>query len=413
MNSKITKFAAAAVIVIVVIVGINLTAGPDRSGLAFARVLEKIQTQSYTYDLTFVHEGQTPPPVRVSVLPSRLVRFDMQGQQAQNVSTISDTATGESFVLFHTQKTVAPTGKSGGKPGSGHFLPLLLNPINTLQNLRDGTEENLDAKKLNGQEAEGFKVVQEDQYYKYEITFWANIETADPLIVKILMNPVAASAETGGIEMTMDNFDFQVDLDEDLFRVPADYTLAHQKELDEIDEADQPGSTEARKVESLLSLWSRGKKEESMQTLLSVNWKQEMNFSPPSYLFYMTEKEYIQLKPQDQKKVIEQVMHDGSTIRQIAKEAVARGRQNLQAKKYDRAEKYFQASFQLGHLVSRDPDIMLVTRMVGFAIRKLSAQAMMDLYRAANDNQKLQSAEQQLRWVDAEYQEIKQKLNGG
>ena len=413
MNSRIIKLTAAAVIIIGVIVGIKIITGPDRSGLAFARVLERIQTESYTYDLTFVLEGQTPPSVRVSVLPPRRLRFDAQGQQMGNVSTIADFATGESWLLFHAQKSAVPLGQPGQKPDTGQFFALLLKPLDTLWDLRDGTEENLGTKKINGQEAEGFKVVQEDSYYEYEITVWANAETADPLIVKILMNPVDASAKSVGIEMTMDNFDLQVELDEEIFQVPADYTLAYQKELDEIDEVDQPSSTEARKVESLLSLWSQGKKEETMQTLLSVNWKQEMKFSPQSYLFYMTEKGYISLKPQDQKKVIKQVMPDGSTIRQIAKEAVARGRQNLQAKKYVQAENYFQASFQLGHLVSRGPDIMLVTRMVGLAIRKLSAQAMIDLYRDAKDNQKLQGAEQQLRQVDAEYREIKQKLKGG
>ncbi len=409
MNSRIIKLTAAAVIIIGVIVGIKLISEPDRSGLAFARVLEKIQTESYTYDLTFVLEGQTPPSVRVSVLPPRRLRIDAQGQQ--NVSTIADASTGESWILFHDQKSAVPIGQPGEKPGTGQTFIRLLKPIDTLWDLRDGSEENLGRKEIDVQTAEGFRIFQEDQYFEYEITVWADAETADPLMVKISITSVEDSA--GHMEMTMDNFDLQVDLDEELFRVPADYTLAYQKELDEIDEVDQPSSNEARKVESLLSLWSQGKKEETMQTLLSMNWNQEMNFSPQSYLFYMTEKEYISLKPQDQKKVHEQVTHDCSTIRQIAKEAVARGHQNLQVKKYEQSEKYFQASFQLGYLVSRDPDIMLFTRMFGLAIRKLSAQAMIDLYRAANNKQKLQGAEQQLQQVDTEYQEIKQKLRGG
>jgi outer membrane lipoprotein-sorting protein len=384
----------------------------DGAGVAFADVLENIRTSSYTFDLTVVTEEQASATVQAMVLEPGRMRFDTKVGVGK-VSSIVDTSKGKSLLFFHQFKTcqIMEVPTLGRDDGVGGIFALCTKPTENLWDLRDGTEGELGEKEIDGQNAEGFKTSQEDQYFRYEITIWANAETGVPIMVKIAAAPVGD--HPGSMKWTMSNFDIDVELAEDLFslEVPAGYTLAYQLSLDEL-ETETEHSAGAEKIEEMLTLWSKDKKSEAVEILLGINWTEAIEFSERPYLFTITEKEYISLKPEGQKQVINEVMATGATIRDIVREILALGQEVMSAKDYEKAERYFEAGLQLGKLLTRDSDYMLIVRLVGIAVERKALDEMISLYMATNEQEKLQAAEKELQVMEAESEKIKKKVSG-
>lgn len=416
MNSGISKIAVAAVLIIAVLIGINQFGGSvNISSVAFGQVLEYFQGTSYSFDLTFetVIEEQDSQAYtsRAMVWEMGKMRFDLLGNGiVGSVSSITDFNTRRSLLLFHQNKTAVTRKESvlfdAGVKGIFSFCS---KPVENLWNLRDGTEEQLGEKEIDGQRVTGFRVFQKDQYFEYDITIWADFESGAPALVEITAKPLEDSYPS--IKWTMEKFDLDVEPDEELFSldVPAGYTLAYQENLEEIEIATEP-SLESKKIVQMLELWSQGKEDGAIELLLEVDWTKQIEFGKEPYIFSLTEKGFISLKSDDQQKVIKEVMAAGSTMKKIVKQALAMGKTATANGNYEKAEQYFNAGLQLGKLLDRDTEIMLVTRLSGIAAQKVALNEMINLYRITNDQKKLQDAEEQLRMAEDEVEEIKRKI---
>ena len=88
--------------------------------------------------------------------------------------------------------------------GVGGIYALFSKPIENLWNLHDGTQENLGEKQIDGQTVTGFRVFQEDPYFEYDITIWANITTGVPILVEVLSKPLDTSHPS--MKWIMNNF---------------------------------------------------------------------------------------------------------------------------------------------------------------------------------------------------------------
>ena len=415
MNKPIKKIAAAAVIIIAVLIGINHFGGSLGGGsVAFADVLKYIQTQSYTFDLTMkdvIEEGSPTVNIKAMIFELGRVRMDCSVPVGE-MSSITDFTTEKTLLLFHENKTAVikeepVLNKSTGAQG---MFVLFTRPIDNLWNMRDGTEEQLGEKEINGQPVTGFKVLQEDQYFQYDMTIWADAADGVPRLVEVTSKPLDGSFS---IKWTMENFDLDVDLDEELFslEVPAGYTLAYQEDLEKI-EVDTESSTEAEKIEQILELWSQGRKDEPIEILLGIEWTEQIEFGKEPYLFSMTEKGYISLKAEDQKRVMEEIMITAVTVRKIVFEVVRLGQEAVSSNNYEAAEQYYEAGLQLGKLLARDPETMIIVRLVGIAVEKVTLKEMINLYTTMNNQKKLQTTEKQLHAAEAEAAKIKNKALG-
>jgi len=415
MKSRITKLAAAAVIIIAMLIGINHFGGSlDGGSVAFAEVLKYIQTHSYTFDLTIeetVIEGSPTVNIKAMIFELGRVRMDCSVPVGE-MSSITDFTTEKTLLLFHENNTAVikeepVLNKSTGAQG---MFVLFTRPIDNLWNMRDGTEEQLGEKEINGQPVTGFKVLQEDQYFQYDMTIWADAADGVPRLVEVTSKPLDGSFS---IKWTMENFDLDVDLDEELFslEVPAGYTLAYQEDLEKL-EVDTESSTEAEKIEQILELWSQGRKDEPIEILLGIEWTEQIEFGKEPYLFSMTEKGYISLKAEDQKRVMEEIMITAVTVREIVHEVVRLGQEAVSSNNYEAAEQYYKAGLQLGKLLARDPETMIIVRLVGIAAEKITLNEMIRLYTTTNNQKKLQTAEKQLQAAEAEGAKIKNKAMG-
>jgi len=402
MKSRIIKIAAAAVIIIAVIIGINQFGGSvDGTSVAFGEVLEHIHNSSYTFDLTTVAEGQVSGTVKGMVLRPGKLRIDAP-QVLGGVSSIADIKTKKHLLLFHGQKaamTEIPGAESASDGGS--FFAFFMSPVENLWNLRDGTEKSLGEKEIEGQPAVGFQVQQEGKDYQCEIVVWAHAETGRPIRVEItIYNPEDSSQS---MTMVMSRFDLDAELDEELFSLepPEGYTMAYQKTLEETI-TDTESTPEAEKIERSLLLWSQNKKDEAVENLLSVDWTKPIVFSEKTYLFSLTEKGYISLKPEDQQQVMKEIMETTKQLRGPVRKLWDLAQTAKSEQDYQKAELFLETTLKLGRLICRNPEGILSTQGFGLSIQRKSLDEMAVLYKETNRQEKLQRVEEEIRQVDAE-----------
>jgi len=420
---RLAPFAIAAALLVAAVAGIVHYAGPiSTTSLAFGDVLKHIQNTSYTFDLTLaVGDADSPGVLQGSVLEPGHMRIDcpaMPGLGA--ISSVMDVRTGRCLILFHKQKTgeLLTNPLPNRNAGGGGLMAFFTQPVKALWNLRDGTETPLGKKTLDGRKVEGFQVHMEDEGdiprdapLQYDVQIWADAQTAEPVLVEFAMAPRDGSEES--ICWTMSRFELDVPLDKTLFSLeaPAGYTLAHQKDLDEV-AVGQETSSEAEKIVTALALATQGDKDKAVETLLSIDWTKPIAFGPAQYMFTMTEKQYITLKPDDQQKVMTEVMTSSSTVRTLARELVDRAKAARDAGDRAAAEKRLHTAEQLGRLIAGNDDTMLINRLVGIAVQKLALNAQIELHQAAGDAPTLQQAQQRLQAVQALGDEIKKQATG-
>jgi len=415
MKSKITKLAAAAVIIIAILIAINQFGGSVGGGnVAFGEVLEYFQTFSYTFDLTLTEKQDIEDfTMQAMVWELGWMRVDCSSGKVGKISSITDFNTGQSLLLFHQNKTCVIKKESvlNKNTGAGGIVSFCTKPIENLWNLRDGTEDQLGEKEIHGQQVTGFRVLKEDQYFEYDITIWANSESGVPSRVETTAKPLDESYPS--IKWTMENFNLDVELDEELFSLdlPEGYTLAYQEDLEKIEVETEP-SDEAEKIVQMLKLWSDGRKDEAIEFLLGIDWTKQIEFGKEPYIFSITEKGYISLKAEDQTRAMEEIMVTASTIRKIVKEALAMGQTAVADQDYEGAEQYFESVLQLGELLARNPESMIIVRLVGIAIEKKTLNEMISLYTTTDNQEKLQAAKNDLKAVEAEGNKIKKEAMG-
>jgi len=414
MKSGITKIAAAAVLIIAILIGINQFGGSVGGGsVAFGKVLEYFQTLSYTFDLTLTERPVEDFTMKAMVWESGRMRVDCSAGGVGNISSITDFNAGGTLLLFHQNRTGVIKKESvlNKNIGAGGIVSFCTKPIENLWNLRDDTEEKLGEKEINGQKVIGFRVIQEDPYFEYDITIWANSKSGIPSLVEAIAKPLDESYSP--IKWTMKNFDLDVELGEELFSLdlPTGYTLAYQEDLEELEVETEP-SDESEKIVQMLELWSEGKEDEAREFLLGIDWTKQIEFGKEPYIFSLTEKGYISLKAEDQEQAMEEIMAAASAIRKLVKQALSMGKTAVADQDYKKAEQHFEAALQLGNLLSRNPESMVIVRLVGIAIQKVALNEIISLCKTTNNQEKLQTAEKQLRAAEAEGNKIKKEAMG-
>ena len=413
MRSRIIKLTAAAVIIVVILIGLSKL-GPsiDGASVAFGDVLEKIQGRSYTFDLTVVMEDKASTTVQGFVQEPGRMRFD-GSVGSHKISSIVDISKGKSLILFHQFKTcqIEDVTIPPGDEQVGGIFALYTKPVENLWNLRDGTEEELGKKEIDGQTAEGFRVSQEDKYFRYDITIWAHARTAVPILVEMLAKPLADSPTA--MKWTMTNFHLDVDLPEDLFslKTPPGYTLAYQVGLNELEKGTKR-SAEAARIEQMLKLCTEGKKSKAVEVLLAIDWTRTIEFSEKPYIFTITEKEYVSLKPEDGRQVMTEMLATSRTIIEIVREVLPLGQKAMSAQDYDKAERYLGPALQMGRLLMRDPDSTIHARTLGISVERKALEKLISLYTTTNQQEKLNAAEKEMQAMIAKMDKIKKQLSG-
>ena len=240
MKNRITKLAAAAVIIIAVILGLNFIGGPSKSGLVFADVVRPILTARTVVFNVISAEGENVPITRVMNMGTQRVRGEVLSPDGKTVQVIIivDYDTSRMLQLIPKQMTAVLIDLKDMSEKPENILETMRNIITELQNDPNVSIKPLGEKEINGQIAKGFRAIGPD----VELTVWADPQTT---------LPIRMEQKWRQMHFVCTDFQFDIEMDESLFRmeIPEGYSELPRGELP-ID-----SSTEQDLIESL-RIWA-------------------------------------------------------------------------------------------------------------------------------------------------------------
>ena len=222
MKSRITKLAAAAVVIIVLIVGIyQLGDRIEVISIAFSDVLERIRiARTVSYKITVEKEGEEPVTMHHMLLEPSRVRVEA----SDGAITIVDTYQGKSIIL-------RPAEKKAYVMSSSIAPKYILNAYqeikeDLLKKFPDGSEENIGQAEINGRKVVGFLV----KYDSTEVIVWADADSGVPVQIESVgaFHSEASQDEQGSTtKVTLSNLVLGEELDDSLFSLtpPDGYSI--------------------------------------------------------------------------------------------------------------------------------------------------------------------------------------------
>ena len=242
MKSRLTKFAAAAVVIIAVCFGIfQITKIIDETGAAFADVLNQVlKARTVTFKMTGQEEEEPPGSTQtIMIMEPGHIRVESPNGDL----SITDARRGEMLGISHKRKIAVLT--------TWLNQPAALQSQNLIEqwkNLHQNSGKFIGQEKIDGQAADMF-IIQE----KFrETTVWADPTTNLPMQIREITIPrpdyLLASQQKQIV--TISDFVWNPDLDESLFsmEIPEGYELIEMQQ-------DMSEATEQDLIESL-RLWS-------------------------------------------------------------------------------------------------------------------------------------------------------------
>jgi hypothetical protein len=209
MNSKITKLAAAAAIIIAVLAGLHFVGNPFGATVTFAQVVEPIlNAKTVICDVIIgaddtnpvMHEIIVGPRIRrtMSNLPGLVMIIDLDGGQLLALDTAGKTG---SYISIEGQV----------KDRTKNYVDFLRQVIRQVQ---EGKVEELSEQIIDGKKAIGFVGKGQNE----GVTIWADPQTAHPIRIEAQIGQEFA--------FIMKNLEFDVPVNDALvsMELPAGYT---------------------------------------------------------------------------------------------------------------------------------------------------------------------------------------------
>ena len=215
MKSKITRFAAAAAIIILGLVVISQFMGGT---VTFAQVIEPIlNARTVVFDL-FVGEDETGPVIHDIMKDSKIRRT--MSNMPNNIMII-DLDSSKMLTLDPQTKGAAYVDIEGAlQEAARSYLVLVRDIVTKLKDHPEWQITELGEQEIDGQRAIGFHVSGGDQ----QLTLWADPRMAVPIRIELRRREAVIAI--------FKNIEFDVPVDDSLVSmdVPAGYTL-HEDEL--------------------------------------------------------------------------------------------------------------------------------------------------------------------------------------
>lgn len=213
MKDRITKLAAAAVIIIVAILGLNFIGGPGKSGLVFADVVQRIRkarTVTFTMEVQLGQQTMRIENARKEPGLKRTV--------AGGIVMISDLTQKKAISIDHSKKQYTERDLENVPAEQAQDF------FEHMRALPDLANEVLAKKEMDGRMVQGFCVIE----HGIDATFWVDVQTCD------LVRAEGQFPNAPNTQIVSTDFKFDVELDEALFSLtpPAGYTRKERPEVD-------------------------------------------------------------------------------------------------------------------------------------------------------------------------------------
>jgi len=228
MKSRISKIAAALVIIVSVVVVIHFLGSTE--SLALADVVQPILTARTVVFNVIMTEGEGVPITRVMNMGTQRVRSEILSADGKTVQmiVICDYDTSRMLTLNPEQKFAAIIDIKDLLEKPENFVEIMRNIITELQNDPDVSVESLGEKEIDGRTAKGFRATGPDG----ELMIWADSQTS---------LPIRMEQKWRQIHYEFTDFEFDVVLDESLFSmdIPEGYSTMPKAMLSLTDATEQ------------------------------------------------------------------------------------------------------------------------------------------------------------------------------
>ena len=124
------------------------------------------------------------------------------------------------------------------------------------------------------------------------------------------------------------------------------------------------------------------------------------------YMLTLTEREYLQLSPEDRERADAEIGENCRQIRSYVLDVVTEVESLVADKEYVNAEAHLVYILEMGRELTVDKEGMALTRLVGISCENRALDGMIKLYTQTRDNSKVQIAREQMSENQKEIKEI-------
>lgn len=125
------------------------------------------------------------------------------------------------------------------------------------------------------------------------------------------------------------------------------------------------------------------------------------------YMRTLTEREYLQLSPEDRERADAEIDENMREIRSYYMDVGAEAESLIADKDYVTAEAYLVYILEMGRELGTNKEGLVLTRAQGVGVRRLALRKLVKLYTLTGDNSGVQMAREQLSEQDEEMEEIR------
>jgi len=125
------------------------------------------------------------------------------------------------------------------------------------------------------------------------------------------------------------------------------------------------------------------------------------------YMHTLTEREYLQLSPEDRERADAEIDENMREIRSYYMDVGAEAESLIADKDYVIAEAYLINILEMGRELGANKEGLVLTRAQGVGIRRLALRKLVKLYTLTGDNSGVQMAREQLSEEEEEMEEIR------
>ncbi|MHC4145408.1 MAG: hypothetical protein ACYSUD_11590, partial [Planctomycetota bacterium] len=125
------------------------------------------------------------------------------------------------------------------------------------------------------------------------------------------------------------------------------------------------------------------------------------------YMHTLTEREYLQLSPEDRKRADAEIEENMREMRKYGIDVAAEAESLMADKEYVSAEAYLIYILQMGRELGANKEGLVFTRALGVGYRRAALRKMVKLYTLTGDNSMVQMAREQLAECEEEMKEIR------
>ena len=257
MKSRMTKLAVAAVIIIAILAGLPFI-NNGGSGIALAKVLEKIeQTRAYMYTMEMKTTGLMPGTQESKIIATHSDDYGVKWYMENTDPNTGKTTTQEIYILPEKKMaiTIMPETKQFIRMTFGDELLAKMkqqnnDPREMIKQIMKCEYTELDRTVIDGVEVQGFRTTDPDyksalggEATSIELTLWVDVETWLPVLMEMDINSGEQMQVTGATydyrwNVPVQASDFEPNIPEDFKPFS-------------IDGLKMPGMTEADAVEGL------------------------------------------------------------------------------------------------------------------------------------------------------------------